>query len=60
MDRIVPYACRGTNEAEGRIPGLFKRDVPNVLPPNLGTYGPTPYHIDLTVSGIKQPLRISL
>lgn len=52
MDRIVPYACKGIDKIAESIPGLLKRDVPDVLLPNLGAYGPTAYHVDLNVSGI--------
>lgn len=51
MDRIVPYACKGVDKAAEGIPGLLTQDVPDVLPPNLGSWGPTTYHIDLNVSG---------
>lgn len=50
MDRIVPYACKGVDKAAEGIPGLLTQDVPDVLPPNLGSWGPTTYHIDLNVS----------
>ena len=54
IDRIVPYACRSTSdddEAKDRdIPGLIKAEgVPEFLLPNLGAWGPTPYHADLNV-----------
>lgn len=50
MDRIVPYACNGVDKAAEGIPGLFVQDIPDVLPPNLGSWGLTTYYIDLNVS----------
>ena len=50
MDRIVPYACKGTDPMAKDIPGLLRPEVPDVLPPNLGAWGPTTYHVDLNVS----------
>lgn len=50
MDRIVPYAYNGVDKAAEGIPGLLIQDIPDVLPPNLGSWGLTTYHIDLNVS----------
>ena len=58
IDRIVPYACRSTDDdgvdnlkdGDRGIPVLIKADgVPEFLLPNLGAWGPTPYHADLNV-----------